>query len=247
MLSIIVLTKNEEKNIIDCLISASFADELLVIDDNSSDKTVAIAKKHKARVFRRALDGNFSMQRNFGLTNAKEDWVFFLDADERISKSLQDELLKTIKKNSNSGFFLKRQDIMWGKKIMHGEAGSIRLMRLGRKNAGKWEGDVHETWRIKEATGELKNPILHYPHQSVKSFLEKINMYTTLRAKELYQKGTKANFFTILLYPKAKFVYNYFIRLGFLDGTEGFIFAMLMSFHSFLVRGKLWLLWQKNK
>lgn len=251
-ISAIILTKNEEKNIVDCIESLNWCDEVIVIDDNSEDRTVELAKGNGAQVFSRSLNSNFSEQRNYGLSKAKSDWFLFIDADERMSDALIGEL-STLNPPADgqlsakySGFYIKRRDFMWGRELKHGETGNIKLLRLARKDAGKWEGRVHEKWKVKGKIGELKNPILHYPHQTLDAFLKEINYYTDIRAEELYKKGKKARWWSIILYPKFKFFVNYFLKLGFLDGIEGFVFSMIMSFHSFLVRGKLWHLWQKK-
>jgi len=248
MISVVILAKNEEKNIKECLQSISWCDEIIVIDDNSTDKTAEIAKKLGAKVFTHSLDNDFSEQRNFGLEKAKGEWVLFVDADERISPALWYEIMAITNDPSNqfAGFYIKRKDIMWGRQLDYGETGNIKLLRLAKKDAGKWTGRVHETWSIKGKTFTLKNPITHYPHQTIKEFLQEINFYTTLRAEELFKKKTKVYWWSVILYPKAKFIVNYLIKGGILDGLEGLVVATLMSFHSFLVRGKLWLLWNKS-
>lgn len=247
-LSCVVLTKNEEQNITKCLENVSWADEVIIIDDFSQDKTVDIAKKTGAVVFSRKLNNDFSSQRNFGLSKAKYDWVLFVDADERVSKALASEIKNKISKlkNNYNGYFIKRRDFMWGRELKYGETGGISLLRLAKRVAGEWQGKVHERWNIKGEIGKLDNSLFHYPHNSINEFLSEINFYTDIRAKELFDKGIKSNFLSIILYTKLKFIQNYFIKLGFLDGTSGLILALIMSFHSFLVRGKLWLLWQKK-
>lgn len=249
MISAVILTKNEEQNIEACIKGLRWCDEVLVIDDNSTDKTVSIAEKLGAKVYVHNLENNFGEQRNFGLSKAKGDWVFFVDADERVSESLTFEITSSLhQKNTDfvSGFSLRRIDTMWGKQLLHGENGNVRLIRLARKDAGKWVGHVHETWQVKGKIIELKNPLFHYPHQTVSEFLTEINYYTTIRSQELYKKGVKVHVWDIILYPKAKFFVNFIFKRGFLDGIPGLVVAMLMSFHSYLVRGKLWLLWDKK-
>lgn len=248
MISAIVLTKDEEHNIADCLKSLSFCDEIIVIDDNSTDNTVTLAKKHGAKVFIHTLSQDFSQQRNFGLSKATGDWVLFVDADERISKELEKEIKQVTTKQSNQtvGYFVKRFDVIWGKLLSHGEIGTLRLLRLVKHNRGTWKGHVHETLTVEGATLTLTNPLIHYPHPSISEFLEAINIYSTIRANELHIKRIRTNIFEIIALPLGKFLQNFIFRLGFLDGTAGFIFASIMSFHSFLVRGKLWLLWQKK-
>lgn len=248
MITAIVLTKNEEKNIVPCLESLSWCDEVVVVDDRSEDKTVEIAKKKGAKVYSRTMLGDFSAQRNFGLEKAKGEWVLFVDADERVSSALWYEIMQHTSESISDvvGFYVKRKDTMWGKVLQYGETGSIRLLRLGRRNAGKWRGDVHEVWKINGNIATLKNHLDHYPHATVAEFLREINYYTDLRAQELFKQKIKVVWISVLLYPIAKFGLNYILRRGFLDGLAGFVFAMLMSLHSFLVRAKLWRLWQKT-
>lgn len=249
MISAVVITKNEEKNIADCILSLKWCNEVIVIDDDSKDNTVKIAKKSGAKVFVRSLNGDFSTQRNFGLEKASHEWVFFVDADECVSDALAFEISGITTMQSlqfYSGFYLRRNDVMWGKQLTHGETAGIKLLRLARKNAGRWTGKVHEQWNIIGKTTTLVNPLMHYPHPTTTEFLHEINFYTDLRAWELYEKKVKSTWFTIILYPKGKFLVNFIFKLGFLDGLPGFVFAIFMSLHSFLVRAKLWLLWHKR-
>lgn len=247
MITAIILTKNEEKNISDCIKSLSWCDEILVVDDNSEDKTQDIAKSLKAVIYEHALS-NFSDQRNFALEKAKSEWALFIDADERISPALCFEIMQHINDPTEhiAGFYMRRKDILWGKELNHGESSTIKLLRLAKKNSGKWSGDVHEKWDIAGNTNTLINPLYHYPHQSVGEFLSEINYYTDLRALELFKQQTRTGWVSIIIYPKVKFILNYVLRLGFLDGIPGLVNALMMSFHSFLVRGKLWLLWENQ-
>ena len=114
------------------------------------------------------------------------------------------------------------------------------MLRLARKKAGAWYGKVHEQWVVEGETDTFENHLIHYPHPTISEFLSEINFYTTIRAKELLEAHEKASVLKIIFYPKAKFIQNYFFRLGFLDGIPGMVQAILMSFHSFLVRAKLW-------
>ena len=248
MITAVVLTKNEEENIKACLESLSWCDERLVIDDHSEDKTVEIAKKLGARVIIRAMDSDFSGQRNFGLEQAKEDWVLFIDADERVSSALWYEIMERTNNPINvySAYYIKRRDVMWGKELRYGEVGNRKLLRLAKKDAGTWEGRVHEVWKIKGKSLTLNNPLMHYPHQTIEEFLREINYYTDVRALELYTKKVKVAWWAIVVYPKGKFFVNYFLKAGFMDGLAGLVLSLMMSFHSFLVRGKLWLMWHKG-
>lgn len=247
-LTTIILTKNEEKNIKDCMQDLKWSDEIIVLDDNSTDKTVDIAQKYGARVIIHALNNDFSTQRNYGLEQATNEWILFVDADERVSLSLQYEINNLINDpmSSINGYSLSRSDILWGEKIDHGDPSGSYFVRLGKKGQGRWVGKVHERWEIKGRTKRLNNSLLHYPHQSIGEFLREINYYTDLRSKELFEKRVKSYGIYIVLYPLAKFLKSYVIQRGFLDGVHGLVIALLMALHSFLVRGKLWLLWNKK-
>jgi len=247
MITVIVLAKNEEENLKRCLKSVSWADEILVIDDNSIDKTAEIAGSFGAKVIKHPLGGDFGQQRNFALSKAKNDWVFFLDADEEVNGELKDEILLAVNeaKQNKIAFYFKRNDFFMGKWLKHGEAGNLKILRLAKKGAGDWKRKVDEIWEIKKETGVFGSPLLHYSHPDLKHFLESINKRSTLNAGVFFEENKKLNFYEWLK-PIGKFIQNYFFRLGFLDGIRGFIFAVLMSFHSFMVRSKLYLLWRKR-
>lgn len=247
MISAVIIAKNEEKNLSRCLKSLSWSDEIIVIDDYSVDRTREIARKYRARVFFRHLDGDYARQRNYGLKKAAGEWVLFVDADEVVSKELAAEIKEkiTCPARRENGFYLKRKDWFGGRWLNHGENGRVELLRLGKKGHGKWQRKVHEIWQISGRRGKLKNPILHFPHQTIGEFISKLNDYSSLHAQVLYEQGRKVGLLEICLFPLGKFFQNYFLRRGFLDGTAGLIMAICMSFHSFLARAKLYLLWKK--
>lgn len=247
MLSTVILTKNEEENIVDCIESVSFSDEIIIIDDNSQDRTVEIIenlKDPRVRVYIRPLDENFAAQRNFGIEKATGDWIFFIDPDERVSNVLKMEIIRAINMSRFIAYRVKREDYMWGKTLKYGEVGNIFLLRLSLKRVGKgkWHGKVHEEWSIEGLIGDLENPLQHFPHQNLSDFLREIDYYSSIRAKELYDQRVTSGILQIIMYPKAKFFVNYVIKQGYKDGTAGFVVAMIMSFHSFLVRSKLYLI-----
>ena len=170
-----MLTKNEEENIRKCLNSVKWADEVIILDDYSTDNTREIARKAGAKVLKRKLDNDFAAQRNFGLSKAKHEWVLFVDADEVVSPRLKKEIQAPLS-GALQGYLIKRIDFIWSRKLKHGETGNIKLLRLAKKNAGKWKRSVHETWILRQAQGEIgemENPIYHYPHKNVSEFLEK--------------------------------------------------------------------------
>jgi len=247
-LTCVILTKNEEENISQCIKSIDFCDEVIVIDDYSTDKTPEIARRSGAKVFKRSLNNDFASQRNFGLSKAVCKWTLFLDADERISVALRDELIQMVNNPliAYDGFFLKRKDVVWGKEINQGEIGRVRLLRLAKKGSGKWRRRVHEVWQIKGKTKTLTNPILHYSHSNLREFIEDINYFSTLHSLANKKEGKNASLTKIVIWPLGKFIYNWIFKLGFRDKTTGFVIAVIMSFHSFLAWSKLWFLQRKR-
>lgn len=241
MISVVVLTRNEEENIKNCLQSIKdLASEIILIDDYSTDETIKIARDLGAKVFLNKLDSDFSKQRNFGLKKAKNKWVMFLDADEMVSNKLAQEIKTVISNDKDiNGYFFKRNDSFAGCFLRHGETANVRLLRLAKKNSGSWQRKVHETWDVKGQTKEFKNPLLHYPHSTVTDFLKEINFYSSLHAESLKKEGVKPSLFRLIFNPLGKFISNYIVKKGFLDGTPGLITSLMMSFHSFLARGKL--------
>lgn len=241
MISALVITCNEERNIGTCLKTLSFCDEILLIDDNSTDKTRKIAKALGATVFERSLDANFAAQRNFGLGKAQGEWVLFVDADERVSPELASEIQKKIGNTTKSGFRIKRKTFLWGRGLK-GSQDRFEPIRLAKKKAGFWKRRVHEFWDLSGNVGTLENWLLHYPHQTLREFLKEVDFYSTLHAQDLKEEGKNANVLKVIIWPGGKFLENWIWRKGFLDGTRGFAVAAMMSFHSFLAWSKLWFL-----
>lgn len=249
MITLTILTKNEEKNIQDCILSfraVKKISQILVIDDHSQDQTRKIAQNLGAKVIKRNLNGDFANQHNFANRKTKNNWIFSVDADERATPSLLKFLNKINLQSVTKAYSFYRQDLFLGKKLKHGENATNRFIRLFHKKYGKFNKPVHEIWSTSEPIQQTNAYILHQPHQNLTEFLTSINFYTTLRANFLYKNKKRIYLFEIFFYPIMKFLYNYLILLGFLDGIQGLIMALGMSFHSFLVRAKLWHLYQKN-
>jgi glycosyltransferase involved in cell wall biosynthesis len=252
ILSAIIICKNEGDKINGCIASLLWCDEIIIVDDFSNDLTLDKVKEFnskKIKIYKRKLNDDFSSQRNFALTVARKEWVLFVDADETVSEPLRNEISSIISDRSgaNIAFNIQRVDQIFGKILHHGETGDINFVRLAKRGSGQWQGKIHEKWIIKGKIGTLRNVLLHTPHRNVANFLKDINYYTSIRAKELLENGKKTNLLQIVLFPIAKFIKNYFLKLGLLDGIPGLISAIIMSFHSFLVRGKLWSFQNKKK
>jgi glycosyltransferase involved in cell wall biosynthesis len=241
VLSAVVLTKNEEKNLPDCLNSLKFADEIIVIDDYSSDSTAEIAKSLGAKVVFHHLANDYAQSRNFALSQTSSDWILFVDADERVSPELAREITVVVKKAHCSGYYLPRYDFLWNKQLHFGDPGHFQILRLGQRRSGVWRGRVHETWDIQGSVRHLSHPLFHFPHPDLYDFLQHLDFYSTLRSGELMSRGEHTSLLRIVLLPILKFNYLYFIKLGIFDGTPGLIHALSMSFYTFLTQGKLYL------
>ncbi len=252
-LSVVILTKNYGETIQKTLDSVEFADEVVIVEDplfshlrgGNSAESPPQRCKIPIEIFQRRLNNNFAEQRNFGMEKARGEWILFVDCDEVVTKELTEEIRRVIQKNNLNMFvyYIKRRDFWKGRELKFGEVETARsqgFIRLVKKGSGLWKGAVHERFVTQKNTGVFKNFINHYPHQTIKEFLKEINFYSSLRAKELIAAGKRVSVFEIILYPFFKFVYTYFFKLGFLDAEAGFIYAFFMSFHSFLVRAKLY-------
>lgn len=245
MLTAVILTKNEEVHLSACIDSLSFCDNIIVLDDHSTDRTMEIAREKQARVIPVSQTAStFSEKRNSVFTHMETGWILFIDADERISPELAQEIQKVVNTQSEvEGYSIRRRDHFWGKILSHGElkkAYNSGFIRLVKKGKGEWVGNVHEALVAHGPVQTLSGFIDHYPHPTITEFLQSINTYSTLRARELHKSHKKASMGEILVYPFAKFVYTYCILAGLLDGAAGFVYSFMMSFHSFLVRSKLY-------
>lgn len=251
-LSLLLLTRNESENIKKYwtwLNKCPVVSEIIVVDDNSTDDTINVINKLKIKnlklkIISRGLDSDFSAQRQFGLSHASNDWILWLDADEQPSPELI-KFLNHFDFNQNYVYSFPRLDFFLGRQLLHGETGEIFLVRLFPGNFGSFTGKVHETWQSQLPAKIINHPIFHYSHPDLQSFIAKIDFYTTIRSQELFRQHLPVTLAQIIFYPLAKFLQNYIFRLGFLDSTRGIIMALCMSFHSFLVRAKLWHLSQK--
>jgi len=243
MLTAVILTKNEEKNIGRCLKSLNFCDEIILVDDYSTDSTCQVGQRFGTTIYKRALNGDFSAQRNFALEKARGEWILFVDSDEQVSTELASEIKNVLHAKSDIfAYYLRRRDYFWGQELKYGEIMRARnqgIIRLIKKGSGQWRGKVHEEIASSYKVKGLRGFINHFPHQNLMEFIKSINFYSTIRAKELHSAGTKPSVLILVTCPLFKFILNYFLKLGFLDGPAGFAYAFIMSFHSFLARAKL--------
>lgn len=242
MLSIAIITHNEEKRLPDCLKSLSFADEIVIVDSNSRDRTVEIAKEYGAKVFNEEWQG-FGKQKQLAIDHCANKWVLVLDADERIPVETAREIEEILKNSRPSNAYsLPRKNIFMNRWIKHAGWWPDRVVRLINKNSCAMnENLVHESIQVQGKTGELANPIIHYATQNLAHTMEKMDRYSSAGATETFERedGKASSYQKAFLRAAWAFFYNYFIRLGFLDMGPGFIIAVSDASNKFFKYAKL--------
>jgi glycosyltransferase involved in cell wall biosynthesis len=239
--SALVITKNEAENIRDCLASLQWADEIIIVDAESTDDTVTQAREFTGKVFIRRWEG-FSAAKNFALAQCTGDWVLWLDADERVTPELREEIFSALPNNpAAAGFEMPRLANFLGKWIHHGGWYPGYVLRLFRRGAGRFDDKpVHEGVQVDGKIARLKNHLLHYTDRNLQHYFEKFNRYTSLAAEELNQRGRRFHLWDLLLRPSWFFFRMYVLKAGFLDGLPGFILARLSAAYVFAKYAKLW-------
>jgi len=232
-ISALMITYNEVNHIVDVIKNISFADEIIVVDSYSIDGTVEkLSELSNVKIFQRKFT-NFSEQRNFAIEQASYDWILFIDADERITPALQNEIISEIDQpNAPAGFMFKRLFFFKDKRIRFSGFQTDTTYRLFKNGHVKYDNTklVHEMPLVDGKTKVMTNKMLHYSVNNVHHYKSKMEHYAKLKALELYKKGKKATLFHFLVRPTYKFILNYFIRLGFLDGIEGLQLCYLSAY-----------------
>jgi glycosyltransferase involved in cell wall biosynthesis len=227
-ISTVIVAKNEEEMIAECINSARISDEIIVIDDYSKDKTVEIAKKMGAKVFKRKLDG-FATQKNFGIKKAKNSWVLILDADERLTDELSKEIL-ILKEGDLVAYDMPFRNFVGKKWLRHGGLYPDRHIRLFDKNNCKYgDREVHEELEIDGKVGHLKNDIIHYTYKNFREYTEKVRHYSLLEARSSKIKPA-------LTLPYKVFLSKLIKEKGILDGIAGIKSAYLLGYYQHLMR-----------
>jgi len=241
-ISAIVITFNEEDNIAAALESLRWADEIIVVDSESADRTVEIARRFTDRVCIRPWPG-YSAQKNFAAQEARFDWVFSLDADERVSEELARELerLKQGEEPEAAGFEMPRLTFYLGRWIKHSGWYPDFKLRLYDRKRGRWQGDfVHESIKIDGQVQRLKGDLLHYTVKNSSEHHLRLDRYTSLAAEQMRAEGKRASALSIAFAPLSAFIRSYIFKLGFLDGIQGFAIARFAAHYAFLKNLKLW-------
>lgn len=236
-LSALMIVYNEEKNIEDALKSLEFADEIIVLDSFSTDKTIEIIRKQfpKVKVYQNKFE-DFTKQRNLCLTYATHEWILFLDADERIPNMLQDEIIREIKKpETKDAYYFKRKFFFMHKPINYSGTQNDKNIRLFKKEVGHYDDSkrVHEGLSNMKSVGTLKSHLLHFSFDSYEAYYAKILHYANLKAKDLNEKHVKYGFFKQIGKSAFNFFKMYFLKLGILDGKKGFILSYFSALTSF--------------
>ena len=237
-ITVIIPTYNEAAYIEGALISVAFADEIIVIDSYSTDATVTIAKKYTSHILQRKFD-DFSAQKNYALQHATSDWVLFVDADERVTHSLENEIKATLANPKHGGYKLNFPHFYMNRFLYHH---SDTVLRLVRREGAAFSGSVHEKLQCKGNIGTLKNPMLHYTYKGLHQYITKKESYAWFQAEQRFAKGEKVTWLKLIIKPTYRFFRSYILKGGFRDGIPGLTVATVNAYGVFQRYVKLLLL-----
>jgi glycosyltransferase involved in cell wall biosynthesis len=241
-LTVTVITYNEAQHIAAALDSVSWADEIIVVDSGSTDGTAEIARTKATRVIVREWPG-YSAQKNFAADNASNDWVLSMDADERVTPALAQEIRELLARGPEArGYRIRRVSFYLGQWIRTTDWWPDFQTRLYDRRAGRWSAvKIHESFKLNEGKPrKLRREMEHYAYRDVSHHLQKINAYTTLIADQWMEDGRRTNALRIVIHPMLAFLRNYVWRAGFRQGTTGLVISLLNSYYVFLKFAKLW-------
>lgn len=236
-----VITRNEEPRLRACLASLRWVDELVVVDAESTDRTVDVAREFTERVVVRPWPG-FAAQKNFAAAQARSTWVLSVDADEEVSAELKDEIQRVLVEASPvAGYAVPRRNIFWNRWVRHGGLYPDWQIRLFQRGRGRFvERAVHESVEVTGDVQRLEGPLIHRSYEGVGQFLERAHRYSSLAADDLVRAGARAGPLSLMLRPLGRFLAMYVLRGGFLDGTPGFLLAGLYAYYVFIRSAKVW-------
>ncbi len=240
-ITVLIPTFNEEDRIRGCLESVRWADEILVVDSFSTDRTLEIVGEYGSRILQHEYESHAS-QLNWAISQATHAWILILDADERVSPELQRSLLQLRESNpAHSVYSIKRKNYFFGQEIKHGGWGHDWIFRFFHRDQGKYEEcGYHGKFRSKQKPTRIQGTIDHCTYRSLDDYFRKFHLYTTEGARILDQKNKKIHILHLTLHPCWRFFHMYILRLGFLDGIPGLIVCTLASFYVFTKYVKLW-------
>jgi glycosyltransferase involved in cell wall biosynthesis len=240
-ISAVLAARNEEANIERCLKSISWADEIVVVVEKSTDRTLEIAKRYSKRVFEVAHEEMFHKNRQKAIDKASGDWVLNIDADEEITPALRDEIKEAIKNEKFNGYRLPRKSLIFGKWIEHTGWYPDFQIKLFKKGKGRLPcQSIHEHIEIDGEIGTLTQDLLHYHYSSIFEFIEQMNQYTSNDAKNIIEKKETIIWQDAIRFPVAEFLKRFFYMEGYRDGLHGLVLSLLQSFNRLAVFAKVW-------
>ena len=239
--SVIITTFNEEVNIADCIESVQWADEVLVVDSFSSDRTVEIAGQYPVQVLQRQYFGS-AAQKNWSIDKVAHDWVFILDADERVTEPLACEMLELLLEEPKAlGYSVRRRNIVFDREIKHSGWSTDKVIRLFHRDHGRYPNRrVHADLDVPGTVPTLRHALLHYTYRSLGQYIEKLMNYAEWGAAQAFREGRKAGFVELGIRPLYRFIRTYFLQLGILDGLHGLVVCGLQAYGTFLKYVTLW-------
>ncbi|HZI99053.1 MAG TPA: glycosyltransferase family 2 protein [Gemmatimonadaceae bacterium] len=241
--TIVIAARNEAMNISACIESVRWADEILVVEDGSSDNTVALAEKAGATVIANPFV-TIGLQRNVAIERAKSKWILVIDADERASPALAQEVSKVITAPRFDAYRVPRRNFFLGREVRHGGWDSDKPIRLFRSSIRYNESRVHEHVEVSGEVGELESALTHEPYPTLHSWFEKLSRYSEWWAQDRYDRGTRTRIASVIFRPKFRFLSVFILRGGWMDGARG---ALLAGMASVSVFAKYARLWEKGK
>lgn len=240
--TVTIIVLNESRNIVPCIQSVAFFDEILVVDSGSTDDTVALARSVGATVLTNAWPG-WARQKQFALEHARHEWIFSIDADERVTEPLKQSIVTLFESEPESraeGYSINRCNHFMGRPLRHGEGYPDWCLRLFKRSGAGWSPDpVHERVLIEGSVAKLRGDLDHHSEESLTEYLEKQNNYTTLQARQMWEMGKDASLTKLMTSPLLRFFKFYVFRLGFMDGVPGLVHILIGCFNSFSKYAKL--------
>lgn len=247
-ISVVLITKNEAHNIRECLESVSWCDRAIIVDSGSTDGTLDIARAMGAEVHETTTWPGFGPQKNLALSKARSEWVLSIDADERVTPELRDEILAAIESGQADAYDMPRLSRFCGRFMRHTGWYPDRLTRVFRVGRARFTDDiVHENVVTDGPVGHLQTPLLHYTYDDFSQVLRKIDQYSTLGARQAFQRGKRATAFSAWTHGSWAFLRTWLFRRGFLDGSQGLAVALMNGQASYYKYIKLWLLQQQEQ
>jgi glycosyltransferase involved in cell wall biosynthesis len=248
--SVIIAAKDEASEIAECIASVAWAAEVIVVENDSSDETVAVAREAGAVVFSHPFT-TIGRQRNAAIARARHEWILVVDADERGTPALAGEIGQVVAGRTGTAaavaYRVRRRNVFLGREIKHGGWERDRPVRLFRNRMRYDERPVHEHVMTDGTVGELHEPLVHYPYASLGEYFAKLDRYSRWWAEQSFERGRRASAWTVALKPPARFVSMYVLRAGFLDGAHGAIVAALAAISVAAKYARLWELGRREK